>query len=94
MVSTVTSQQKSSWFESWLESFGLHVLPVHAWVLSRYSGFLPPSTSDYVRLIGDCKLILRVNVSMHGCLPLCGNLSRVFPASYPMPAGTCGPELD
>ena len=54
VVSIVASQPESSWFESW----SLHVLPMCAWVLSRYSGFLPPSKSMHVRLIGDSKLSL------------------------------------
>jgi len=28
----------------------MHVLPVHAWVLSSYSGILPPSKNMLVRL--------------------------------------------
>ena len=48
--------------------WSLHVLPVYAWVLSRYSGFLPPSKNMHVRLIGDSELSLGVSVSVHGCL--------------------------
>jgi len=32
---------------------------VYAWVLSGYSGFLPPSKNMHVRLIGDSKIVLR-----------------------------------
>jgi len=39
--------------------WSLHVLPVYAWDLSRYSGFLPPSKNMHVRLIGDSKIVLR-----------------------------------
>ena len=39
--------------------WSLHVLPVYAWVLSGYSGFLPPSKNMHVRLIGDSKIVLR-----------------------------------
>jgi len=48
----------------------LHVLPVYAWVLSGFSGVLTPSKNLHVKLIGDCKLSLRVNVDawMPGCL--------------------------
>ena len=37
----------------------LHVLPVYAWVLSGYSGFLPPSKNMHVMLIGDSKFVPR-----------------------------------
>ena len=47
------------------------ILPVYAWVLSGYSGFLPPSKNMHVRLIGDSKLTLGVSVCMCGCLSLC-----------------------
>ena len=36
---------------------GQHVLPVYAWVLSGYSGFLPPSKNMHVRLIGVSKIV-------------------------------------
>jgi len=49
----------------------LHVLPVHAWVLSRYSGFLPLAKNMHVRLIGDSKLTLGVSVSVDGWLSRC-----------------------
>ena len=50
---------------SWgLSVCSLHVLPVYAWVLSGYSGFLPPSKNMHVRLFGDSKLSLGVNVSV------------------------------
>lgn len=46
-----------------------------------------------VRLIGDSKLLLRVNVSVNGCLSLVlalqhiGDLSRIYSAYHPMLAG-------
>jgi len=50
---------------SWgLSVWSLHVLPVYAWVLSEYSGFLPLSKNMHVRLIGDSKLSLGVSVSV------------------------------
>ena len=49
-----------------------HVLPVYAWVLSGYSGFLPPPENMHVRLTGDSKLSVGVSVSVHGCVSLCG----------------------
>ena len=58
-----------------LSVWSLHVLPVYAWVLSGYSGFLPLSKNMHFRLIGDSKLSLGVSVSMCGCfsrLSLCG----------------------
>jgi len=46
---------------------------VYAWVLSGYSGFLPPSKNMHVRLIGDSKLSLGVCVVV--CLVcLCGSV--------------------
>ncbi len=39
-----------------------------AWVPSEYSGFLLQSKDVLVRLIGDSKLPLGVNVSISGCL--------------------------
>jgi len=47
--------------------WSLHVLPVYAWVLSGYSGFLLPSKNMHVRLISDSKIVL---VSVCGCLSL------------------------
>jgi len=71
VVSTVTSQQEGSWFESQLGPFCVEfVLPVYAWVLSGYSGFLPPSKNMHVRLTGDSELSR--GVSVDGCLSLCG----------------------
>jgi len=49
--------------------WSLHVLPLYVWVLSGYSGFLPPSKNMHVRLIGDSKIALViVNVSVVVCL--------------------------
>ena len=85
VVGAVTSQQEGSWFESQLvlSVWSLHVLPVSAWVLSGYSGFLPPSKNMHVRLIGDSKLSLGVSVSVGDCLSLCGPVMgwRPVPAS-------------
>jgi len=71
VVSTVATQQerRPGSNPGWsLSVQSLHVLSVYAWVLSGYSGFLPPSKNMHVSLIGDCKLTLEVNVSMDGCL--------------------------
>ena len=77
MVSNAASQ--SVW--------SLHVLPVYAWVLSRYSDFLPPSKNMHVWLIGDSKLSLAVNVSVCGCVSRlsCDGLATC--PSCPMEAG-------
>ncbi|MEQ2308768.1 hypothetical protein AMECASPLE_031634 [Ameca splendens] len=48
-----------------LSAWSLHVLPVHAWVLAGYSGFLPQSKIVTVRLIGLPKLPLGVNECVH-----------------------------
>jgi len=79
VVSTVSSQREGFRFSphsGWgLSVWSLHVLPVYAWVLSGYSGFLPPSKIMHVRLIGGSKLSLGVSVSVCGCLSrlsLCG----------------------
>ena len=44
-----------------LSVWSLHVLPVYAWVLSGFPGFLPPSKNMHVGLIGDSKkkIVLR-----------------------------------
>ena len=55
-----------------LSVYSLHVLPVYAWVLSRYSNFFPLSKNMHVRLIDVSKLTLGVSVSVHGCLSPCG----------------------
>jgi len=52
-----------------LPVWSLHVLPVYAWVLSGYSGFLQLSKNMHVRLIGVSKLSLGVNVSV--CVVVC-----------------------
>jgi len=58
-----------------LSVWGLHVLTVHAWVLSGHSGFLPPSKNKHVRLIGDFKLSLGVSVALWWT----GDPSMVYP---------------
>ena len=63
-----------------LSVWSLYVLPVYAWVLSGYSGFLPLSKNMDVRLIGDSKIVLRSD-----CEHVCGCLSRL---------SLCGPVMD
>ena len=71
------------WGWGWsLSVWSLHVLPVYAWVLSGYSGFLPPSKNMHVRLIGVSKIILRSECE---CERVCGCLSRL---------SLCGPVMD
>ena len=62
-----------------LSVWSLHVLPVYAWVLSGYSGFLPLSKNMHVRLIGVCKIVLKSE-----CEHVCGFLSRL---------SLCGPVM-
>lgn len=50
--------------------------PLHAWVFSGHSDFLPHFKNMLHRLIADCKLYLDVNVSLCGCMSLCGALQR------------------
>ena len=70
------SERVPSSIPTWgLSVWSLHVLPVYAWVLSGFSGFLPPSKNMHVRLIDDSKLSLGVSVIVCGCLcrlSLCG----------------------
>jgi len=80
----------------------LHVHPVHVWVLSCYSGFLPPSKNMHVSLGGDSKLTLEwvwacMVVWLVGlCVALWWpGLFRVYPTSQPMsPGRPHSPELD
>ena len=54
---------------SWgLSVWSLHVLLVYMWVLSGYSGFLPPSKNMHIRLI---------SVPRSECERVCGCLSRL-----------------
>uniref|UniRef100_A0A3P8SX42 Uncharacterized protein n=1 Tax=Amphiprion percula TaxID=161767 RepID=A0A3P8SX42_AMPPE len=71
VVSTFTLQLEDPWFTSRLSrdlsAWSLHVLPVHAWVFSGYSGFLPQS-KNMLRLIDHSKLPVGVNVRVIVCL--------------------------
>ena len=55
-----------------LSVWNLHVLPVYAWVLSGYFGFLPPSINMHVRLIGVSTIVLRSECGCLSRLSLCG----------------------
>lgn len=57
MVSVVASQQVQVLAGSGLSVLSLHVLPVHGWGLTRYSGFLPQCKYIRVRLIGESRRI-------------------------------------
>ena len=72
-----------------------NLLALAVWVFSGYSSFLPQSKhmQTGVRLIGDSKLPVGVNVTMNGCscssaLRYAGDLSRMYPSSCPMWAGS------
>ena len=67
VVSTVASRLPGWGLSVW----SLHVLPIYAWILSRYSGFLPLPKNMHVRLIGDSKLIIRLSASVSGCCLVC-----------------------
>lgn len=82
---------------SWGPSvWSLQVLSFPAWVLSRYSSFLPQSKNMQGRLTSDFKLPVGVNMTVNGCLSLhmlalrlTGDLSRMYPSSCPMSAEIC-----
>lgn len=89
MVSTVTSQQAGPGFKSTI--FGVWIF------LPCLCGFSTgPLASSHsledvvigVRLIGDPKFPIFVNVCANGCLPATGVLSRVFSVSCPLASGT------
>ena len=101
MVSTVASARRFLvWILTGALVWSLLVLIVHAWVLSKYSDFLPPSKNMHVRLTGDSKLLLGVSVSMvclvclYVALWWTGNLSKVYPAFCPIAAGIASSELN
>ena len=58
-----------------LTVWSLHVLPVYAWVLSGYSGFLPPSKNMHVRLIGVSSGVSKI-IPRSECECVCGCLSH------------------
>lgn len=53
--------------------WSLHVLPVLAWVLSGYLGFLSQCKEMVVRVIIGSTLAVGVNVTVNCCLFLCVN---------------------
>uniref|UniRef100_A0AAQ5Y7R6 Potassium voltage-gated channel, KQT-like subfamily, member 2a n=1 Tax=Amphiprion ocellaris TaxID=80972 RepID=A0AAQ5Y7R6_AMPOC len=71
VVSTLALQREDPWFASRPSqdpsAWSLHVLPVYVWVFSRFSGFIPQS-KNMLRLIGNSKLSVGVNVSVIVCL--------------------------
>ncbi|KAK5601407.1 hypothetical protein CRENBAI_000203 [Crenichthys baileyi] len=75
---------RMSWVQIQAWGLSMHVYPVHSWVLSGYSGFLPQYKNMTFRLIGLPKLSLGMSVCVHGCLScvsLCRpvhQLSRVY----------------
>ena len=68
-----------------LSVWSLHVLPVYAWVLSRYSGFLPPPKNMHVRLIDGSK------IELNKCGRLCVSVVSVWPCDgcTPIQGVTC-----
>ncbi|MEQ2230407.1 hypothetical protein ILYODFUR_028949 [Ilyodon furcidens] len=86
--SKVALKQKGPGFDSH-SAWNLHVLVMHVWVRSRYSGFLPQSKNMTVRSIGLSQLPLGVMRMCTVVCPVCfcvalrwtGNLSRVSPSS-------------
>lgn len=48
------------------ENFGLRVLPVSVWVLSRYSAGFPQSGDVHIKLVGNFKSSISENVSVDG----------------------------
>lgn len=64
VVNTVASSQEGRGFNSdpGLSVASLHVLPVPALVLSRYSGFFAQSRNMHIRVIAGTKLCTGVNV--------------------------------
>lgn len=72
VVGVAASQQESAGFESSLSVWSLGVLHASVWVLFRDSDFLPQSRNVHgVRVIGDTKLTIGVNVRANGYLSLC-----------------------
>ena len=65
VVSTIASQQDGSGFKPTSCVWSLHVLLVPAWVLF---GFLPQIENMHLRLIGQSKLPVGVNVCVNDCL--------------------------
>ena len=82
VVSTVTSQQEGIWcYLSWgIYVLSLHVHPVHEWVLSGYSDFLPRCNHMHVE---DSKLTSGVSLSVL----IWVGLARMYPVSHPMATG-------
>lgn len=52
-----------------------------AWVLYGYSGS-PEDAVIGVKLYGDPKFPICVNVCVNGCLPMTGDVSRVYSVSF------------
>lgn len=75
VVCTIASQQERSWFkplfgeESQAFLCGICILPLYAWVSSKYSSFLPQSKDKHVMLI--CHSTFSLEMSMSGCLSPC-----------------------
>lgn len=101
-ANTFTSQQEGSGLEPASRSGPFCVCVEYACSCRACVGFLPQSKDTQVRLIGNSKLPVGVNLSVNGCLILyvgcdvlwyAGDLSRVYRASRPVSAGI-GSSLD
>lgn len=55
----------------WLALWSWYVLPLSAWVASMCSRFLSQYKDTHIRLTGDPKWPIGVNMSVYGCLSLC-----------------------
>ena len=62
----------------------------YAWVLSGYSGFLPPSNNMHVRLTGDSKIVLRSECE---CVWLFVSFVSVWPCDALATCTSCTPSL-
>lgn len=83
--STVASQQQGPGFDPWFEqghhcAWSLHVLFVHAWDSSSYSGFLSHSKDMQIMLNSCSKMPINAKVSMDDSLSLCLPCDRVAPS--------------
>lgn len=83
MVSTVTSQQagpgfKSTVFGVWIFSPCLRGFST----VTLASSHSPEDAVIGVKLYGDPKFPICVNVCVNGCLPMTGDVSRVYSVSF------------
>lgn len=92
VVRAVGSQREGPQGVNLPASCSLSVRSVCAWVSSGVFCFLPQSKDLNVRLTGDLKLSLGVNVDVHRFMSVLalrwtGDLSRAYLAFHPLTAG-------